>query len=543
MSRKMDKKQRDLADLRYVIWCCINLRPQQMRYDDGFKLFVGVLSPQYVDTTMASTTFNKVLDALYDRVKQAIMDDLRLLREEFLGMGYGGAFLGAHLDLTTVANEEYITFTVSYVKKGKTDDVTRVALATRAFPGSHTAEDIKPWIEALTLEYFKDLIGPSVQPHDVFLGFTVDQGKNIVNAYTALGVPVVECNCHRVNSAVLWALGIAGCARTCKNKLMGDLMKKLAASVGVFSHSAVNNDMLKEIQRLEADLHRVYEWTSQFRMMVRLLILNKAINEYFRRLAQQNPQHKQLKRKLTAHEWTVTNEVCSLLDTVSEATIRMQGAADTHISQATFIVHEVMEMLKEDSHPIRVENAMVTPPPQAPGLILAEEEEQQHQASLVDISTEDTQAGVTGRRVLIEREMLVYLAEQPQLDVDGFNLIGFWNRRGTDSVRAATGQVTSPADMPYLAFIARLHLGIEATSCQAERNFSALAHLIGNLRCNMLPHRVERMMLIRLNRRMLDEVRAFDAAVSRAREMATKNAAKSAAAQEERANKPIDISL
>ncbi|CAM9238024.1 unnamed protein product, partial [Pylaiella littoralis] len=54
-------------------------------------------------------------------------------------------------------------------------DVTRVALATRAFPGSHTAEDIKPWIEALTLEYFKDLIGPSVQPHDVFLGFTVDQ--------------------------------------------------------------------------------------------------------------------------------------------------------------------------------------------------------------------------------------------------------------------------------------------------------------------------------------------------------------------------------
>ena len=144
----MDKKRREMADLRFVIWCCINLRPQQMRYDDGFKLFVGVLSPQYVDTTMAPTTFNKVLDALYDRVKQAVLDDLRSLREECLGMGYGGAFLGAQLDLTTVANEEYITFTVSYVKKGNTD-VTRVALATRAFPGSHTAEDIKPWIEAV----------------------------------------------------------------------------------------------------------------------------------------------------------------------------------------------------------------------------------------------------------------------------------------------------------------------------------------------------------------------------------------------------------
>lgn len=111
----------------------------------------------------------------------------------------------------------------------------------------------------LTLEYFSDIVGESVEPKDVFLAFTVDQGKNIVNACHALGVPVVECNCHRVNSAVLWALGIAGSATTCKNKEMGDLMKKLAALVGVFSHSAVNNDMLKAIQRLQADLHRVYE--------------------------------------------------------------------------------------------------------------------------------------------------------------------------------------------------------------------------------------------------------------------------------------------
>lgn len=144
----MDKKQRDFADLRYVIWCCINLRPQQMRYDDGFKLFVGALSPQYVDTTMSPSTFDKTLDTLYERVKKNVMDDLRSLREECLGMGYGGAFLGAQLDLTTVAGEEYITFTVSYVKKGSTD-VTRVALATRAFPGTHTADDIKPWIEAV----------------------------------------------------------------------------------------------------------------------------------------------------------------------------------------------------------------------------------------------------------------------------------------------------------------------------------------------------------------------------------------------------------
>ena len=36
-------------------------------------------------------------------------------------------------------------------------------------------------------------------------------------------------------------------------------MKKLAACVGVFSHSAVNNDMLQELQQLEEDLYRIYE--------------------------------------------------------------------------------------------------------------------------------------------------------------------------------------------------------------------------------------------------------------------------------------------
>lgn len=149
----VDRQQRDLADLRFVMWCCINLRPQQMRYDDGFKLFVGVLSPQYVDTIMAAATFNNILDTLYDKVKQNVMDDMRSLREECLDMGYGGAFLGAQLDLTTVAGEEYITFTVSYVRKSSSE-VSRVALATRAFPGSHTADDIKPWIEAVRLFRF-----------------------------------------------------------------------------------------------------------------------------------------------------------------------------------------------------------------------------------------------------------------------------------------------------------------------------------------------------------------------------------------------------
>ena len=44
-----------------------------------------------------------------------------------------------------------------------------------------------------------------------------------------------------------------------------------------------------------------------------------------------------------------------------------------------------------------------------------------------DSGSTEPQAAGSGRRVLIGREVLVYLAEQGQLDVDAVNLLGFWN--------------------------------------------------------------------------------------------------------------------
>ena len=51
------------------------------------------------------------------------------------------------------------------------------------------------------------------------------------------------------------------------------------------------------------------------------------------------------------------------MDDVSEATIRIQGAGDSHVSQAMFIMTDVIAMLKEESHPIRGPNAPILPPP------------------------------------------------------------------------------------------------------------------------------------------------------------------------------------
>ena len=85
-----------------------------------------------------------------------------------------------------------------------------------------------------------------------------------------------------------------------------------------------------------------------------------------------------------------------------------------------------------------------------------------------DSGSAEPQAAVTGRLVLIGREVLVYLAEQDQLDVDVFNLVGFWNRQDTDSVCSMMSTVTSPTEMPNLVFIARLYHETEAITCQAK---------------------------------------------------------------------------
>ena len=85
--------------------------------------------------------------------------------------------------------------------------------------------------------------------------------------------------------------------------------------------------------------------------------MKKAITEYFRQGTQTS------EGGLTSHDWTVTNEVSSLLDDVSEATIRMKGATGNHFSQAMFIMREVIDMLKEDKQPIRLPDATVLPVP------------------------------------------------------------------------------------------------------------------------------------------------------------------------------------
>ena len=80
--------------------------------------------------------------------------------------------------------------------------------------------------------------------------------------------------------------------------------------------------------------------------MDRLLLLNAAVVEYFR-------VHASDKRRLSVRDWSVTNEVCSVLDPVAEVNTKVKGAEDTNNSQATFLMTELLAIMGSGRFRIR----------------------------------------------------------------------------------------------------------------------------------------------------------------------------------------------
>ena len=99
--------------------------------------------------------------------------------------------------------------------------------------------------------------------------------------------------------------------------------------------------------------------------------------------------------------------------------------------------------------------------------------------------------------------------------------------------------------MPHLALLAHLYHGVEATSCQAERNFSALALLIiGNMRSSMGAFKVEQMMFLRLNqRRCIPEIVAYNRVIDRQQARRNQCREDTDKAQNEGAGDLIEIDL
>ena len=87
-------------------------------------------------------------------------------------------------------------------------------------------------------------------PKEASLAVIVDQGGD-VNAFKSLNGEVFKCNARRLSSVTMSASGLNGSINTPENLAIERLTRRLMALVGVFSHSAVNDDNLKNIENLQ----------------------------------------------------------------------------------------------------------------------------------------------------------------------------------------------------------------------------------------------------------------------------------------------------
>jgi hypothetical protein len=125
----------------------------------------------------------------------------------------------------------------------------------------------------------------------------------------------------------------------------------------------------------------------------------------------------------------------------------------------------------------------------------------------------DAAAAVVAATVGAVNEVHTYLAEPVLPWAEDFDLLDYWSSQSASD------------RFPNLARVAAQVLAVESSSCQAERNFSTLAHVLSSMRASLAPWKVDLLMFLRCNRHLIPEY----AAVLATRERLA--AARAAAAQ------------
>ena len=72
-NRPMSTKEKEEQHTRYVIICCVDVRPFNLARQSRFQTFIGGLCPAYVQTTIHHDTMSRILDGLADAVRDSII--------------------------------------------------------------------------------------------------------------------------------------------------------------------------------------------------------------------------------------------------------------------------------------------------------------------------------------------------------------------------------------------------------------------------------------------------------------------------------------
>jgi len=124
-----------------------------MASGDGFRLFTAGLLPQYGESVIHRDTFNKILGSICEEVYDGIQAQLKQQYDSTRELGWTGPFVSVQMDLTTTHKIEYATMSVSFVPP-TWNELVRLSVGTRAFPGRHTASDIEKFVKEVGGDMF-----------------------------------------------------------------------------------------------------------------------------------------------------------------------------------------------------------------------------------------------------------------------------------------------------------------------------------------------------------------------------------------------------
>ena len=141
----------------------------------------------------------------------------------------------------------------------------------------------------------------------------------------------------------------------------------------------------------------------------------------------------------------------------------------------------------------------------------------------------------------MEREIAAYNL-QPPIVSSNFDLISYWSD-AAEARRDGNGNVVEGPRFPVLSALSRVyHNSVDSsTSCESERDFSALATTMSSLRRSMDPDRVEKMMFLHLNSEYISEVREVKTLLSQIKTKQAKGQLEAATAQAAGAGEMTDV--
>lgn len=329
--KKMTASQREKIDEQLLQLFIKDFQPFSIVEDKGFKGYTNALNPAYQLPTRQHIS-NTLLPALYEKC----VNRVRTIEIKNI------TSLSLTTDLwTSTSQESYIAILAHYIDADF--KFKKVLLECAPLPGSHTAlniaEEISRTIDDLGIEKKQILI------------ITTDNALNMQNAVKQhLGLKHFGCFAHTINLVVEKALEVDTIKST---------IEKIKAVVAHYKRSNISMEKLLkyQIQTGLAQPKRLLQavptrWNSVFYMLERFLELQDALRSTAGLLDRYVPM-------LSAEEWQICKDLCSILKPLQEVTQQMSG--EQYVTGSLIIVFtRVLLNVYENKIPTTIHHDVAT---------------------------------------------------------------------------------------------------------------------------------------------------------------------------------------